>query len=179
MRGTDAGAVVAIMLAGLLAVGVLPARPAAGQPAGSGTAGAEGLKLYKEACAGCHKWHGAGGGGYGGAALSLRETGLDREQLIEVIACGRPATGMPSHKRDAYADGACYGLKKADLGKDTPPEANRFFRPREMEAVTDYVLAHVKGKGEPGLADCQAYWGDQSRNCEEYRKGAGDRKSGG
>ena len=28
---------------------------------------------------GCHKWHGDGGPGYGGAALSLRESGLDRE----------------------------------------------------------------------------------------------------
>ena len=25
-------------------------------------------------CVGCHKWHGNGGGGYGGDALSLRKT---------------------------------------------------------------------------------------------------------
>ena len=43
-----------------------------------------GLSAYKKAnCMGCHKWHGDGGPGYGGAALSLRETGLDREQLIK------------------------------------------------------------------------------------------------
>ena len=32
-----------------------------------------GQAIYKRAnCVGCHKWHGDGGGGYGGAALSLR-----------------------------------------------------------------------------------------------------------
>ena len=46
-----------------------------------------GLSAYKKGnCMGCHKWHGDGGPGYGGAALSLRETGLDREQLITIIA---------------------------------------------------------------------------------------------
>ena len=50
-----------------------------------------GRRVYEKAnCVGCHKWH--GGGGYGGAALSLRETTLERVDLIEVIRCGRPAT---------------------------------------------------------------------------------------
>ena len=54
-----------------------------------------GLSTYKKGnCIGCHKWHGDGGPGYGGGALSLRETGLDREQLINIIACGRPGTNM-------------------------------------------------------------------------------------
>ena len=38
-----------------------------------------GRRVYEKAnCVGCHKWHGGGGGGYGGAALSLRETALER-----------------------------------------------------------------------------------------------------
>src|SRR5258708_759341 len=50
----------------------------------------DGQRIYEKAnCVGCHKWHGGGGGGYGGAALSLRETQLERDQLIEVIHCGR------------------------------------------------------------------------------------------
>ena len=53
----------------------------------------------KASFVGCHKWHGGGGGGYGGAALSLRETALERGDLIEVIRCGRPATRMPYHDR--------------------------------------------------------------------------------
>jgi hypothetical protein len=53
-----------------------------------------GRRVYEKAnCVGCHKWHGGGGGGYGGAALSLRETMLDRADLIEMVRCGRPATG--------------------------------------------------------------------------------------
>jgi mono/diheme cytochrome c family protein len=52
----------------------------------------EGKRLFKEDCAGCHKWHGNGGGGYGGAALSLRQTQLTREQIIETVTCGRPGT---------------------------------------------------------------------------------------
>ena len=166
-------AIAAFGLAGLLAVVGAAARQAAGQPVPGGqrAEGDEGKRVFKELCSGCHKWHGGGGGGYGGAALSLRQTELTREQLVEVVNCGRPGTGMPAFRRDAYADGSCYGLKKADLGKDAPPEANHFLRPREAEAVADYVLANVKGKGEPGLADCQAYWGEQSRVCEEYRRG--------
>ena len=31
----------------------------------------------KANCMGCHKWHGNGGGGYGGDALSLRKTELE------------------------------------------------------------------------------------------------------
>ena len=46
-------------------------------------------------CVGCHKWHGNGGGGYGGDALSLRKTELTREQIIETVSCGRPGTAMP------------------------------------------------------------------------------------
>jgi mono/diheme cytochrome c family protein len=69
----------------------------------------EGQRIYEEAnCVGCHKWHGNGGGGYGGAALSLRKTELDRGQIIEVVHCGRSGTGMPHFDRDAYKEYDCY-----------------------------------------------------------------------
>src|ERR671922_137079 len=69
-----------------------------------------GKQVYQEAnCVGCHKWHGDGGGGYGGAALSLRRTTLDRDLLLEVVRCGRPATRMPYHDRNAYEGVDCYG----------------------------------------------------------------------
>jgi len=47
---------------------------------------------------------------------NLHETRLDREQLIEVIACGRPGTEMPHFDKYAYEDTDCYGLKGKDLG---------------------------------------------------------------
>ena len=55
----------------------------------------EGQRIYEKAnCVGCHKWHGGGGGSYGGAALSLRDTQLNRDQIIEVVHCGRSGTGL-------------------------------------------------------------------------------------
>jgi mono/diheme cytochrome c family protein len=131
----------------------------------------QGRQVYEKAnCVGCHKWHGGGGGGYGGAALSLRETALDRELLIEVVRCGRPATRMPYHDRGAYQQTECYGgMSKADLGADFPPKAASFLRDAEIEAVADYVLSSLQGKGEPTLADCMAFWGEDSRECGSMR----------
>jgi hypothetical protein len=134
------------------------------------TRGDEGKRVYQRAnCVGCHKWHGDGGGGYGGAALSLRATQLTREQIIEVVKCGRPGTGMPYHQRGAYDDDGCYGLNKEALGKDAPVEAAAFLRPGEIEAVADYVLAAMKGRGEPGYADCAAFFGEGARVCNTYK----------
>ena len=156
-----------LLLAGIgatlaLAVGT------AGDAVAADTADA-GKRVYVKAnCVGCHKWHGDGGGGYGGAALSLRTTALDRDQIIEIVRCGRPSTGMPYHARDAYGAVECYGgMAKADLGPDAPPTAKTFLRPEEVEAVTDYVLASLKGKeGAPTKADCVAFWGAASRECQ-------------
>jgi mono/diheme cytochrome c family protein len=173
LKGRDAAAIgaVAIGLAGLL--GGVVVRGAVAQPAVGRTGSQEeGKRAFKASCAGCHKWHGAGGGGYGGAALSLRKTELTREQIVETIACGRPGTGMPYHVRDAYDSGSCYGMKKADLGKDMPPAADRFLRQTEIVRIVDYVLVHIKGKGEPNLSDCEDFWGEGSRVCGEYRRGA-------
>jgi mono/diheme cytochrome c family protein len=130
-----------------------------------------GRQVYERAnCVGCHKWHGGGGGGYGGAALSLRETPLERAEVIEVIRCGRPATRMPFHDRKAYDGAPCYGgMTKADLGADFPPKAATFLRAPEIEAVTDYVVEQLQGQGEPTRADCVAFWGEGNRECTAMR----------
>ncbi len=130
-----------------------------------------GKRVYKKAnCVGCHKWHGGGGGGYGGAALSLRATELDRDQLLEVVRCGRPGTRMPYHDRNAYKTDSCYGgMTKADLGEDFPAQAAIFLRPPEIEAVVDYVQSQLQGKGEPTKADCIAFWGEGERQCDEMK----------
>ena len=136
---------------------------------------AEGVAVYKKAnCVGCHKWHGDGGGGYGGAALSLRKTQLTRDQIVETIACGRPGVGMPFHLRDVYDDAAkpCFGLGRADLTGQMPPTATAFLRSAEIEAVADYVLANIKGKGDVNLADCEAFFGKSNRQCSQYEKAA-------
>jgi mono/diheme cytochrome c family protein len=130
-----------------------------------------GRQVYEKAnCVGCHKWHGGGGGGYGGLALSLRDTPLERADLIEVIRCGRPATRMPYHDRKAYDGAPCYGgMSKSDLGADFPPKAATFLREQEIEAVAAYVVEHLQGKGEPTYEDCVAFWGAGNRECEGMR----------
>lgn len=141
---------------------------------GSGVAAAdlaEGKRIYEKAnCVGCHKWHGGGGGGYGGAALSLRETGLDQEGVAEAVRCGRPASAMPYHHRDAYRTIDCYGgMTRSELGQDFPPKAPTLLRDAEIEAVADYVIGQLQGKGPPTYEDCIAFWGESSRQCESMR----------
>jgi mono/diheme cytochrome c family protein len=134
----------------------------------------EGQRIYEKAnCVGCHKWHGGGGGSYGGPALSLRDTQLDRDELIEVVRCGRPHTGMPYHDRDAYKEHNCYGgLTPRDLGDDMPQQAVNFLRPKEIDTVVDYVLRQIKGKGRPTYQDCIDFFGAGARACDVYEKAA-------
>jgi mono/diheme cytochrome c family protein len=142
------------------------------EPVRAHGSGEPGKEVFRKAnCFGCHKWHGDGGGGYGGAALSLRRTELDREQIIEVVRCGRPGTGMPYHERGAYSDGRCNGLTEKDLGDAMPPRAPQPLRLPEIEAVADYVIAAIKGRGEPTLDECLAFWGSDSRMCNSFREG--------
>jgi mono/diheme cytochrome c family protein len=134
-----------------------------------------GEAIYKRAnCVGCHKWHGDGGGGYGGAALSLRKTDLEKPQIMETVRCGRPGTGMPYFSRDSYPSGGepqCYGLSSKDLESMHVAQAGVFLRPEEIEAVAQYVVSFIKGKGDPNLADCTAFFGEQSSACEVYKAG--------
>lgn len=159
------------MLPGALAAALVAvAVPGRAQNAPEHPRAGEGKRVYQRAnCVGCHKWHGDGGGGYGGAALSLRATQLTREQIVEVVNCGRPTTGMPYHQNGAYDGDACYGLNREALGKDVPPQGAVFLRPSEAEAVADYVLSAMKGRGEPSYSDCTAFFGDGARVCNTYR----------
>ena len=65
-----------------------------------------GQRLFQDK-ADCQYCHGVNGDGRGdprspGQAADLHKTILNREQVIEVIACGRPGTEMPHFDRDAY-----------------------------------------------------------------------------
>lgn len=160
-----------LLVAGLLAASVvLSANAAFAQsPAPSDPTDA-GKAVFKRAnCFGCHKWHGNGGGGYGGDALSLRKTELTRQQIMETVSCGRPGTGMPFFVRGAYDTMKCYDMSRQDIGDQIPPEANTFLREPDVAAVADYVLAHVKGKGEPNYKECVEFFGNASRVCDVYK----------
>ena len=87
------------------------------------------------------------GSGYGGNALSLRVTQLTREQVAEVIKCGRPATNMPYHDRFAYTDKRCYGMDRAMVAGDIPPGANNeYLSPRDVDAVLNGAGRNHKRK---------------------------------
>jgi mono/diheme cytochrome c family protein len=110
-----------------------------------------GARLFHEK-ADCQFCHGPNGDGRGdarspGRAANLHETHLDREQLIEVIACGRPGTEMPHFDKYAYEDTDCYGLKGKNLGADAPhyPHSTTLTR-REIEAIAEYILTTFVGK---------------------------------
>lgn len=132
-----------------------------------------GLAVYKQAnCMGCHKWHGRGGGGYGGKALSLRDTLLDADNIRRVVRCGLPATRMPYHARQSYqndADTSCYNKTRVQLGEDRPPLAAKLLSDRQIDLVVHYVLTQVKGRGEPQYSECEAFWGKNKRQCDEFK----------
>jgi Cytochrome C oxidase, cbb3-type, subunit III len=150
----------------------------AGGAMGQGASPDEGMRIYKSAnCVGCHKWSGNGGGSYGGAAANLRQTQLSLTEIEETVRCGRPMAGMPHFQADAYSDGTCYGLKEADLSDGKmPPGTSHPLRPADIKMVAEYVATQIKGKGEPTFAQCQAFFGGETRVCDVYaRQGEGAR----
>jgi hypothetical protein len=104
-----------------------------------------------------------------GDALSLRKTELARDQIIETVGCGRPGTGMPFFTRGAYDEVKCHGMNRQDAGAQMPPEGGTFLRPKDIEAVADYVIAHIKGAGEPTYAECVSFFSSTSRVCDVYK----------
>ena len=47
-----------------------------------------------------------------------------------------------------------------------------FLRPHDIEVVADYVLANIKGKGEPNYEECVRFFGNSSRVCDIYKDGS-------
>ena len=128
-----------------------------------------GLSTYKKAnCMGCHKWHGDGGPGYGGAAISLRETELDREQLISLISCGRPGTNMPYFDKKSYIDDRCYGMKFEDFAGDDnvkPLIAKKYLNKRQINAVVNFIINDLQGK-KLSMQYCLKFFGKKTRSCD-------------
>jgi mono/diheme cytochrome c family protein len=145
---------------------------------GSATAGAQEdfsyarrLYLDKAQCSYCHGWagDGAGEGQSPGGAANLRQTRLNRAQLVMTIMCGRPGTAMPRFDESAYSDKRCYGMTEAQLGSRTPAlPAGSTLQPREAEAIADYVLAKFVGRGAVTRTECEESFGNGARSCGEY-----------
>jgi mono/diheme cytochrome c family protein len=134
---------------------------------------AYGRRLYldKAQCSYCHGWaaDGAGEPQSNGGAANLRQSFLTREQLIEVIMCGRPGTPMPHYDEAAYTDKRCYGMTEAELGTSAPalpPGAT--LQQREVEVIADYLLAKFIGRGAATREECEEAFGAGGRACSQY-----------
>jgi mono/diheme cytochrome c family protein len=136
----------------------------------------EGGKLFRQKanCQACHGWAGDGRkmDNQMPDGANLRESTLDRQNLIMTIKCGRPGTGMPAFDRFAYSDGRCYGLKQADLraSGSRMPDPPATLQLREIEELVDFLFAKVVKQGPMDHAKCIEYWGSEVEACGEFAK---------
>src|SRR5258708_33607343 len=108
----------------LALAGIASAATTASVAAQSADPADAGKAVFKRAnCFGCHKWHGNGGGGYGGDAVSLRKTELARGQITETGSCGGPRTGMPFFVRGAFDTIKKHRIDPQGGGSQMPPAA--------------------------------------------------------
>jgi mono/diheme cytochrome c family protein len=129
---------------------------------------AAGIKAWEKAgCSECHSQFGVGGG-MGGAANgpSLRRTRLDRNALTETIACGKPGTEMPSWLIGAYTKRACYNRPPGAVAADV--QAVPVLEDAELQALVEYVVTRMVGKGDVTKAECEEFFGEPQR-CTSYR----------
>ena len=129
------------------------------------------LYLDKAQCSYCHGWagDGAGDGQSNGGAANLRQSRLNRAQLILVIQCGRPGTAMPHFDDGAYRDKPCYGMNEAEVGTRKPAlPPGSTLQPREAEAVADYLLGKFIGRGPITRTECEESFGKGARACGDY-----------
>jgi mono/diheme cytochrome c family protein len=161
--------VIALLIAALAPSG---ATAQAGDPADI----AAGMRLFRQkgGCQLCHGWAADGRkmDNQMPDGANLRETTLDRPNLILTVKCGRPGRGMPAFDKFAYSDGRCYGLKQADLkARNLPTEdPPATLAPNEVELLADFLFAKVIGKGPMDHARCVEYWGSDVEICSEFPK---------
>ena len=137
---------------------------------------AEGMRLYQQRgnCQACHGW--AGDGHKTDSQMpdgaNLRETKLDRTNLVMVIKCGILNSQMPAFDKFAYSDRRCYGKTLADL-KSYPtrmPDPPATLQQREIELIADFLMAKIVGKGPMNRAKCVEFWGSETAACKEFQK---------
>jgi Cytochrome C oxidase, cbb3-type, subunit III len=136
----------------------------------------EGGKLFRQkaSCQSCHGWAGDGRkmDNQMPDGANLRESILDRQNLVLTIKCGRPGTGMPAFDRFAYSDGRCYGLKQADLRASGShmPDPPATLQPREIDTIVDFLVAKVVKQGPMDRDKCIEFWGSEVEACGEFAK---------
>ena len=123
-----------------------------------------GLNVYKKGnCMGCHSWDGKGGGH--GAAVSLRNTELTINEIINVIKCGRPGTGMPYFLKKAYKEEKCYDTTFEDYDESNRPvNSQKFLSSRQIEAVSIFVSEVLQNK-KLDKNYCEYFYEKGSKAC--------------
>ena len=152
---------------------VITATAVQGQtPRASDIAAGGQLFRQKANCQACHGWAGDGRkmDNQMPDGANLRETKLDRKDLITTIKCGRPGTGMPAFDRFGYSDGRCYGLRQADLRARglTMPDPPATLIQSEVDTLVDFLYAKLIGKGPMDHAKCVEFWGSNLEVCKEF-----------
>src|SRR5215470_14858145 len=158
-------------LAALAVVAALASGSSAYAQAADDIAAGRQLFLQKGNCQACHGW--AGDGRKMDSQMpdgaNLRASKMDRATLIMTIKCGIPGTGMPPFDKLAYSDGRCFGMKQADLKERgirmaDPPAT---LQPREVELLTDFLLARIVRQGPMDHDKCVVFWGKEVDACNE------------
>lgn len=132
---------------------------------------AAGSRIFRQKgdCQACHGW--AGDGRKMDSQMpdgaNLRESLLDREQLIFVIKCGLPGRGMPAFDRRAYVDDRCLGRTRSDLERMGLElfDAAATLQNREIERLTDFLEAKIVGQGPMNREKCIDFWGEETSVC--------------
>ena len=115
---------------------------------------------------GCHSWHGKGGGGYG-AGVSLRISKLSFEELVEIIKCGRPGSGMPYFNKKSYKEELCYDTDMNDYDDNYRPiSSKKFLNQRQILAVANFIKDNLQGK-TLDKNYCESFFKKGSRVCEK------------
>jgi hypothetical protein len=101
------------------------------------------------------------------AGPNLRRTLLDRDQLIMIIACGRPFTAMPFNLEGAYTEVPCHGLPLGEV-PGVPAGAN--FTAEQVETLVEFLVEHVVGVTRITRENCATFYGGNinAPGCREY-----------
>jgi mono/diheme cytochrome c family protein len=121
---------------------------------------------------GCSNCHGNLAAGDGDSAYptgpNLRLTGLNHDQLIMTISCGRPKTPMPYNLATAYTQTQCNGMP---LGAP-PSDVNRGagFTAAQIATLVDFLTANVVGKTNITRENCAAFFDGDANSplCQQY-----------
>lgn len=173
-RGTSAARGRRALLAAVALSALGFATPAAAQAAApdpTAVAAGRGIWTSKANCQICHGWAGDGEkmDNQMPDGANIRETFLTRDEIIEVIKCGKPGLGMPAFDRTAYtANNKCYGMTKADLTKSGQVLADALapLTDREILTLVDFLFAKVIGKGPVTRASCTSLYDREAEVCK-------------